>query len=301
MKTIKLTIAAITFFAATTLLGTAQAQINLLEPPQVADTNPLLRTTGPNTVGKGHLQLSGAATWYKLNMYDQITIGTYDSKAMELVMEHHFHRELGGGLTLRYGLGNRFELMAGLSGADIRYRYDFSSGVVYSDTMPMLNPVLGVKMLIYEGGLGWVPQVSASLVYSHQLVRYSNHGWDTPGGGKSVVLGFQFRNHLGSRWVLDYGLSYAFGKDRLLGTNTVYARQSDKPFQFNIMARWLATDKLMVSFGMENVGGTAEVLWQATPNLQIKAQCGLAAGFIMQQSMGTLETNALVGFNWMLR
>ena len=137
------------------------------------------------------------------------------------------------------------------------------------------------------------------MVYSHQLVRYSNHGWDTPGGGKSVVLGFQFRNHLGSRWVLDYGLSYAFGKDRPLGTNTVYARQSDKPFQFNIMARWLATDKLMVSFGMENVGGTAEVLWQATPNLQIKAQGGLAAGIGFRQ--GILETNALVGFNWMLR
>ncbi len=299
MKTIKHTIAAIVFFAAITLLGTAQAQINLLEPPQVADTNPLLRTTGPNTVGKGHLQLSGAATWYKLNMYDQITIGTYDSKALELVMEHHFHRELGGGLTLRYGLGNRFELMAGLSGADIRYRYDFSSGVVYSDTMPMLNPVLGVKMLIYEGGLGWVPQVSASLVYSHQLVKYSNSDWDTPGGGFFTALGFQFRNHFGSRWVLDYGLSYAFGKDHPLGTNTVYARQSDNPFQFNFMARWLATDRLMISAGMENVGGVAEALWQVTPNLQLKAQGGLAAGLGLRHGM--LETNALLGINWMLR
>ena len=297
MKTIKHTIAAIVFFAATTLLGTAQAQINLLEPPQVADTNPLLRTTGPNTVGKGHLQLSGAATWYSLSR-DREEFMAVPINGSHTVSIHDTYRDLGGGLTLRYGLGNRFELMAGLSGAYTRYHYTFSSGES-SDTLPMLNPMLGVKMLIYEGGLGWVPQVSASLVYSHQFIRYSGYGWDTPGGGKSVALGFQFRNHLGSRWVLDYGLSYAFGKDRLLGGNTVYARQSDKPFQFNIMARCLATDKLMVSFGMENVGGAAEVLWQATPNLQIKAQGGLAAGIGFRQ--GILETNALMGFNWMLR
>ncbi len=298
MKTIKHTIAAIVFFAAIALLGTAQAQINLLEPPQVADTNPLLRTTGPNTVGKGHLQLSGMAAWYALN-YDYETYPPIiDKNKVSTINIHNNYRDLGGGLTLRFGLGNRFELMAGLSGAYTRYHYTFSSGES-SDTLPMLNPMLGVKMLIYEGGLGWVPQVSASLAYSHLLCRYSDGDWDTPGGGKSVALGFQFRNHLGSRWVLDYGLSYAFGKDRPLGTNTVYIRQSDNPFQFNIMARWLATDKLMVSFGMENVGGTAEVLWQVTPNLQIKAQGGLAAGIGFRQ--GILETNALVGFNWMLR
>ena len=300
MKTIKFTIAALSFFAAITLPGGAQAQINLLEPPQVADTNPLLRTTGPNTVGKGHLQLSGAATWYGFrNDSEEYVTAQTDINSSNTVKIHDTYRDLGGGLTLRYGLGNRFELIAGLSGAYTRYHYEFSNGSVYSDTLPMLNPMMGVKMLIYGGGLGWVPQVSASLIYSHQLIRYSDDGWDTPGGGKSMTLGFQFRNHLGSRWVLDYGLSYAFGKDLPLGVNTVYVGQSDKPFQFNIMARWLATDKLMVSFGMENIGGTAEVLWQATPNLQIKAQGGLAAGLGFRQ--GIVETNALVGLNWMLK
>ena len=296
-KNIKPTFAAIAFFMAITLIGGAHAQINLLEPPQVADTNPMLRTTGPNTVGKGHLQLSGAATWYSLSR-DREEYMAVPINGSHTVSIHDTYRDLGGGLTLRYGLGHRFELMAGLSGAYTRYHYTFSSGES-SDTLPMLNPMLGVKMLIYEGGLGWVPQVSASLAYSHLLCRYSDGDWDTPGGGNFAALGFQFRNHLGSRWVLDYGFSYAFRKDRHLGTNTVYARQSDKPFQFNIMARWLATDKLMVSFGMENVGGTAEVLWQATPNLQIKAQGGLAAGLGLRHGM--LETNALVGFNWMLR
>ena len=297
MKTIKHTIAAIVFFATITMLGTAQAQINLLEPPQVADTNPLLRTTGPNTVGKGHMQLSGAATWYGFSndREEYVAVPINGSNTVKI---HDTYSDIGGGLTLRFGLGNRFELMAGLSGAYTRYHYTFSSGES-SDTLPMLNPKLGVKMLIYGGGLGWVPQVSANLIYSHKLIRYSNDAWDTPGGGKYTALGFQFRNHLGSRWVLDYGLSYAFGKDRPLGITTVYVRQSDKPFQFNIMARWLATDKLMVSFGMENVGGTAEVLWQATPNLQIKAQGGLAAGLGFRQ--GVLETNALLGINWMLR
>jgi hypothetical protein len=65
------------------------------------------------------------------------------------------------------------------------------------------------------------------------------------------------------------------------------------------MARWLAADKLMVSFGMENVGGVAEVMWQATPTLQLKAQGGIAAGIGPRD--GILETNALVGFNWMMR
>lgn len=294
MKTIKFFLAAITFFAAITLLGTAQAQINLLEPPQVADTNPLLRTTGPNTVGKGRLQLSGDASFYgfrqKMEMFD----GTI----------HHYNaRVSGGGLGLRIGLGSRVELLAGFSGSYERYHYEFdltsTTDTVIDNAYPRLAPSLGLKLMLYEGGNGWVPQVSASLVYSHHLVKYSDSDWDTPGGGNFAALGFQFRNHLGSRWVLDYGFSYALGKDGPLGYNIVYASQSDNPFQFNIMARCLVTDKLMVSFGMENVGGAAEVLWQATPNLQLKAQGGLAAG--LGPSHGMLETNALVGFNWMLR
>ena len=51
---------AIVFFAIMTFIGavSAQAQVNLLDPIHTPDTNPLLSTTGPNTVGKGHLQLN---------------------------------------------------------------------------------------------------------------------------------------------------------------------------------------------------------------------------------------------------
>ena len=75
--------------------------------------------------------------------------------------------------------------------------------------------------------------------------------------------------------------------------------QHDRRFQFNLMARWLATDRLMVSAGMENVGGVAEVMWQATPALQLKAQAGFAAGLGFRT--GIMEANALLGVNWMIR
>ena len=116
MKTIKFFLAAITFFAAITLLGTAQAQINLLEPPQVADTNPLLRTTGPNTVGKGRLQLSGDASFYGFRQNMEMFDGT---------IHHHNARVSGGGLGLRIGLGSRVELLAGFSGYYERYHHEF--------------------------------------------------------------------------------------------------------------------------------------------------------------------------------
>ena len=65
------------------------------------------------------------------------------------------------------------------------------------------------------------------------------------------------------------------------------------------MARWLATDRLMISAGMENVGGVAEALWQVTPALQLKAQGGLSAGLGFRSGM--YEARALVGMNWMIR
>ena len=293
---------AIVFFAIMTFIGavSAQAQVNLLAPIHTPDTNPLLSTTGPNTVGKGHLQLSGMASWYGLSWdreeYVNIPWDLYSSPTVNV---HDTYRELGGGLTLRYGLGSRFELMAGLTGADMRYHCDFSSSV-NGDTLPMLMPSLGLKMMLYEGGKEWMPQVSAYWVYRHKLV--GNDGeWDSPIGGRANVLGLQFRNRLGSRWALDYGVSYNFSDAQRLGVNsrTVYAVQHDRRFQFNLMARWLATDRLMVSAGMENVGGVAEVMWQATPALQLKAQAGFAAGLGFRT--GIMEAKALLGVNWMIR
>ncbi len=295
-KNDKSTLIALAFFAVLTLISmaTTHAQVNLLAPIHTPDTNPLLSTTGPNTVGKGHLQLSGDANFYSFRQNMEMSDAT---------VHHHNIRVFGGSLGLRFGLGSRLELSAGFSGAFEHYHFEFdwtaTTDTVIDNTTPRLEPSLGLKLMLYEGGYGWVPQVSASLVYSHQLIRYSDDGWDTPGGGMFAALGFQFRNHLGNRWVFDYGLSYAFGKDRPLGSYIVYASQRDNPFQFNFMARWLATDKLMISAGMENVGGVAEVMWQATPNLQLKVQGGLAAGVGFRT--GVLETNAQVGVNWMIR
>lgn len=278
--------------------GLAQAQVNLLNPIHIPDTNPLLSTTGPNTVGKGHVQLGGMATWYGFSHDHEVFLAT--PMVHNSVNVHDNYRELGAGMALRYGFGSRFELMVGLTGADARSHIIFSNGS-YDDTLTLLTPSLGLKMMLFEGGYGWLPQVSATMAYRHSVAKYPNRKWDSPEGGRGLILGFQFRNGLGARWTLDYGLSYRFGSDIQLGINSarVYAMQKDKPFQFNIMARWLAADKLMVSFGMENVGGVAEVMWQATPTLQLKAQGGIAAGIGPRE--GILETNAMVGFNWMMR
>ena len=293
-KNDKSTLMALVFFAAMTIIGalTCQAQVNLLDPIHSPDTNPLLSTTGPNTIGKGHLQLSGQASWFSFSQ-DWEEYATNGS----VIPMHDYWRELGGGIGLRYGIGNRFELFANVTGFHSRDRFEFSTGT-FSDTLTTFSPSLGLKMMLFEGGHGWEPQVSAYALIDLSVVKSGNR-WDVLGNGTEPVLGLQFRNRLGHRWVLDYGVSYRFNTGRPIGNTTVYVLQRDKPFQFNIMARWLATDRLMVSAGMENVGGTAEVLWQATPTLQLKAQGGLAAGVGFRTGM--LETNALVGINWMLR
>ena len=293
-KNDKSTLMAVVYFAIMTLISVAatQAQVNLLDPIHSPDTNPLLSTTGPNTVGKGHLQLSGEASWYswaqELEMYN----GNVTS------IHRDNYRELGGGIGLRYGLGSRFELFGRVAGGQSQYHYELDSTTL-NGTQPQFISSLGLKMMLNEGGHGWVPQVSVfAKVDLPRRAIYSADGQVDYALAIEPALGMQLRNHLGSRWVLDYGVSYGFFKSPF-GVRRVYALQRDNPLQFNLMARWLATDKLMISAGMENMGGKAEVLWQATPTLQIKVQGGIAGGVGFRTGM--LETNALLGVNWMLR
>lgn len=296
-KNDKSTLKAVMFFAATTIMGvmSTQAQVNLLDPIHSSDTNPLLSTTGPNTVGKGHLQLSGEATWYGYSQDWEVYPAVVDANT-SISMAHDYYRELGGGIGLRYGLGNRFELFAHVASIYERGHFENSDGV-YNDTAQRYTPSLGLKMMLFEGGHGWEPQVSAYTLIDLSVAKHGKQ-WDVLGNGIEPVLGLQCRNRLWRRWTLDYGVSYRFNT-RPVGSNAVYALQRDKPFQFYWMARWLATDRLMVSAGMENVGGVSEVMWQATPTLQFKAQGGLAAGVGFRRGM--LETNALLGINWILR
>ena len=293
-KNDKSTLMAFVFFAIITLVSVAasQAQVNLLDPIHSPDTNPLFSTTGPNTIGKGHLQLSAAATGYiwrqEMEMYNGDALSVY----------HDRYQEFGGGIGLRYGLGSRFELFTHMAGAHSQYNYELDTTTL-NGTQPQLIPSLGLKMMLNEGGHGWVPQMSLfARVDMPRKARYIDYGHVDYALAIEPVLGMQFRNRLGRRWVLDYGLSYSFFK-KTIGVRRVYALQRDNPLQFNLMARWLATDRLMISAGMENVGGVAEVLWQATPDLQLKVQGGIAAGVGFRT--GIMETNALLGVNWMLK
>lgn len=285
-KNEKTTQKTIMLYVALTLTGVmaGHAQVNLLDPIHIPDTNSLLSTTGPNTLGKGHLQLSCEATWYDW----QQNLETYNG-----VIHHHSYREVGGGLGVRYGLGNRFELFGHLEGVYSQHYFELMDTIL-KGSIPLFVPSLGIKMMLHEGGHGWIPQVSLFA----QVGMPSNNRGLTGQFPIDPVLGFQFRNRLNNRWMLDYGISYCFN-DLSFGSFNAYPLQRDNPLQFNLMARWLATDRLMVSAGMENVGGVAEVLWQTTPTLQLKAQVGLSAG--MGFRSGITETSALLGINWMLK
>ena len=293
-KNDKSTLMAFVFFAIITLVSVvaSQAQVNLLDPIHSPDTNPLLSTTGPNTIGKGHLQLSGAATGYTWRQEMEM----YNGEVLSI--HHDRYQEFGGSIGLRYGFGSRFELFTHVAGAHSQYHYELDSTIL-NGTQPQFIPSLGLKMMLYEGGHGWVPQMSLyARVDLPRKARYIDHEHVDYDLAIEPVLGMQFRNHLVRRWVLDYGLSYGFFK-KPIGVRRVNALQRDNPLQFNLMARWLVTDHLMISAGMENVGGVAEVLWQATPDLQLKLQGGLAAGVGFRTGM--LETTALLGVTWMIR
>lgn len=285
-KNFKTTLAAIAFLASTSIIPT-HAQINLLEPLQRVDTNLLLATTGPNTVGGGRLQVGATADGM---MNRLVTSGVNTTTYGSLIAI------LGGNTSLRFGIGDRLELKA---------VFATSRGAFFEYTDPQLHTrkkidmrgaegMLGAKMLLMEGGRGWLPQVALAAQFGMQRNHGTIYNRDT---SYSRFLGgaeLQMRNRLGHRWVLDYsiGIGHPYSLD---------IRTERTLFDYSLMARWLATDRLLVGFGIDNGYGRAELTWQAAPALQLRAAAGLSIGEGLGFIDQIVDANATLGVSWMIK
>ena len=298
-KNLRPTLAAIAFFAAMVLLsvGTAQAQINLLDQTHTADTNPLLSTTGPNTVGAGRLQLSGNLGWNRFGYDNDYTLIAYDASAktsahiVTSTRDNIFDADLG----LRYGIGDILELSIGLGGGMARMHTDATIDGVdtsFTDRSQTVSPTFGAKVCFFEGR-GWLPQMALAASVSETLIRFDDGDFDSH--SPSWAIGLQLRNRLGRRWLVDYSLGLA-SRESALG---IRQPRFSLDVDYSLMARFLPTDRLMLGAGIDNGNGRFEALFQATPALQLKAQAMVATG--LGADLHTTATYALVGIGWMIK
>ena len=297
----KPTIAAIAFFALMTLVGieSAHAQINLLEQIHATDTNPLIATTGPNTIGAGHLQLSAAATWSHLSYTSEsyllsatFVMPTY-SGTIHMVNSMR-NNAFGGTLGARYGIGKLLELYASFGGGLNTERDNAimnNHDTVIIDRCQTLDVAFGAKVHVYEGH-AWMPQMALAAQLSECFVHFDNRdGFDSHTPAWAIEL--QLRNRLGHRWMLDYHVGFASDEVRL------GSRASATRLTYGLMARFLASDRLLLGAGLEDGNGRFEALFQATPSLQLKAQALVATG--LGADMLTTSSFIMLGANWMLR
>ncbi len=256
------------------------------------DENPLISATGPNTVGAWNLQLSAWGRWYGYGEDCSVPLALGDfivSPGLYLhipdTMTHVSSSEPGLGVGLRWGLGRRFELAFGLEGSMERntftHEYQLLGGSAtvegrsadLCDTSLLLRPTLGIKVLVSDAGIhGW-PQIAAFAYYQQLWVQFPDGDFDRPIHGSQLVAGLQFRNCFGSRWTLDYSVHYHYWEyEHHLANTVMFTTQADWRWQFSVMGRWLASERLLLGLGMENQSGCAEALWQASPALRLKAR-----------------------------
>lgn len=195
---------------------------------------------------------------------------------------------VGLSLDARFGIGGRAELAVGIGGstADARYKSQryrmFGSGTV--------SPSVGAKLLLYEGKR-WVPMVAFRTGIGFPMMM-NQSGQNKFTYDVQPLIELPFRNRIGERWAIDYSIGYQWGR-------ALPATAFSSGIQYSLYARWLATERFMLGFGVENNGGKVEGLWQVRPNLQLTAQAAAAAGF--GRGMGTMEFYGLVGVKWMVR
>ena len=179
-----------------------------------------------------------------------------------------------GRATLRYGIGKIFELSLGLDGTWGKESHH--AGTYLEETILRgFAPSVGMKLYVYEGE-GWRPQMA---------VKASNFA--------NPYAGLEFRNRLGRHWALDYSVGYS----RM--SRTVGAVSYAHNVSYSLFGRWLPSERLMVSVGVLDGWGIAELRWQASDALQLKAQASIDGG--IGAELGMLQTFAVAGFNWMIK
>lgn len=280
----KPTFAALLFFAAMTVVGvtTAHAQDTV---------NSLVSTTGPNVLGSGHIQWNTNLQWdhmryYGFHSYSQL----FDS--------------YGAKTGFRFGIGNRAELTLGVEA--YHYNYKTNRNASGRDATVMdhyslapdnlsIAPSVGARLLLYEGK-GWLPKVTFNTSVALATVR--GLLWIEDETLVQPTIGLSFRNDLGKGWMLDYALNYTW--------NDSYPTQFS-PAAFSLFARWLATDRLLLSAGFstsswaETFRGVFEARYLVSPDLQLTLQGGVSGGSGLGIWNGDIQTDLLAGVSWMLK
>jgi len=287
-KNIKPAIAAVAILVCMTIIGigTAQAQIDLLHQTHQTDSNRLLAVTAPATIGPRHLLLEGNLSWsYNYHNSDVIALDGSMAPAQNIF------NMFSGGATLRYGIGKIFELSLGLDGTWGKESHH--AGTYLEETILRgFTPSVGMKLYVYEGE-GWRPQMAVKASFFQRLWVYDDGTTSPAGNFANPYAGLEFRNRLGRHWVLDYSVGYS----RM--SNTLGAVAYAHNVSYSLFGRWLPSERLMVSVGVQDGWGIAELRWQASDAMQLKAQASIDGG--IGAELGMLQTYAVAGFNWMIK
>lgn len=295
---------ALAVLAVFTLVGiaTSHAQTVTLQPAQPRDENPLFANSGANVLPAGSLMLDGGFGLSRLGVdNDYGANGSTDITSRSFIPDARLRVGLGLGIEVSLGFGALFT-------SDDDEIISLSNTLGYPPTLDTFSvsgrsvtvvPTLAARMQLFEGR-GWLPQVTfltrLAVPLFHTTQFSSNVGLPTPDDRHefSPLLGLQFRNRLGDRWVLDYSLAYEWNH-RERTANTV----GDADLLFSLGARWLATDRLMLGALVENYGGRLEATFQASPALQLTASAAYHQGYDFYDGHSALD--ARLGVAWRIK
>ena len=243
--------------------------------------NPLFSTTGPNVLGQGHIQWNSSLEYYYLT----VPMGTsYPNANLN---------SFGANTGLRFGIGDRAELTLDVKGA-----YNTFDTTYYHNTTGF-TPSIGAKLLLYEGK-GWLPKTAFFTNIAlpvHQNAFNGNWNYTI-----QPEIGFQFRNTIGTRYVIDYSLSCSW--------NEVSSALSDPKslLQYSVGMYRLLNDYHTLGIEVTNnnsahrLGGYFVARWQKNDNLQLLAKFGFAGGISFDSGSSFAgDVSGLVGVSWMIR
>ena len=275
-STNKSTLLAIACFVALGFFATLTAHAQEDNP---LISSPLITTTGANVLGSGHLLLSG-----------DVNASRFHSD--------YFHKDdsklttIGGGASLRWGIGSNAELTLGVSASHAEgYLFDT---ITYAPDNLNLVPSIGARIMLLgneesKNKLTFFTEVTLPLRRGHPYV-------EDEGMLAEPIIGLQYRHRFSSHWYLDASAAYAWNR------HAPYARMTDRPFRLTLFARWLPNERWMFSAGLDNEQGRLEALWQTNDRLHLKAQMCVEGGINTSISTSSIfSIYGLIGFNWMIK
>lgn len=265
--------------AMATAITMAQAQVNITVD---RDTNHLFATTGPNTVGAGHLQLGFTAGYLWQRSASDLTASP---------TTRYSSSTLGGTATLRYGLGEHIELSAnfGMSSISAHYASTINIATPTIDTTgTTYNLGVGFRIKMLQSHTWWMPTVTLGLGGFMPIVL----GTDSASVTHIFGTAMQMRNHIGKRWAIDYSIGFSLGD----GQHPHYIA-----WHYGVTARYLATESLMLGVGLNDGSTQLEASWQATPTLQLNIKGGVSGGLGILSGVGSIKGSATLGVSWMLK